>query len=65
MLTVLSPTSNIDCLKLLVENGADPSIKDTLGNNLMNMAATGWNWRYFEYLSTLKGIDKFHRNNEG
>lgn len=59
-----SRNKDISCLKLLIENGAQPDVLDSLGNNAYYQAVLYENTDAIEYLYN-NGLSLFHKNSIG
>lgn len=56
---------NIECVKLLVEAGADVHVKDRYGHTLLHIAAMSKSNEVLRYLVKNLKIDPFERNKKG
>ena len=65
MLTVAKGDENLDCLKLILQHGADFRCKDENSNTLLHIAAMNNNIKMLDYLAKNLKIDIFERNKQG
>jgi len=65
MLAVSKGDENLDCLKYLLEAGADYTRKDTFDNTVLHIAALNGNNAMLEYMAKNLKIDLFARNKNG
>lgn len=55
----------MDCLKLLLQKGADFNKKDSFDNSILHIAAINGNNKMIDYISKNVKIDIFGRNVNG
>ena len=65
MLAVARDDSNLDCVKLLLQKGADYKVLDEYGNTLHHIAALNGNNLIMDYLAKNLKIELFSRNAKG
>ena len=65
MLTVAGGDQNLDCLKLMLQNGANFICKDDFDNNLLKIAAKNNCNKMIDYIAKNLKINIFERNKEG
>lgn len=65
MLCVVNGDQNLDCVKVLLNNGADFNAKDDCGNNLLHIAASYGHNKMLDYFTKNLKIGIFERNNKG
>ena len=65
MLTVARSDDNLDCLKVLLQQGANFAARDEYNNGLLHIAALNSNNKMLDYLSKNLKIDIFERNRKG
>jgi ankyrin repeat protein len=65
MLAVTSKESNIECIKIILNSGADYKKKDEFGNNLLHLAAKTGNNKILDYIAKNLKIGIFERNKAG
>ena len=65
MLAVAKGDKCLECVKTLLQNEADSTVKDEDGNNLLHIAASNGNNKILDYLSKNLKINIFDRNNQG
>jgi ankyrin repeat protein len=65
MLAVSRDDKNLDCVKILLQAGADFTSKDSYGNTVIHLAAMNGNNKILDYLSKNLKINIFERNKVG
>ena len=65
MLAVAGTDSNLECVKLLLQKGANYKVEDEYGNNLHHIAAINGNNQILDYLAKNLKIELFSRNEKG
>lgn len=65
MLAVTSKESNLECIKIILNSGADYKKKDEFGNNLLHLAARTGNNKILDYIAKNLKIGIFERNKAG
>ena len=66
MLAVAGGDQNLECVRLLLQSKANPSLTDSYGNTLLHIAAIYGSNDILKYLvQNLRQISIFERNNAG
>lgn len=65
MLAVASPSASLECVRILLTEGANAKCKDEFGNNILHIAAMNGNNKIIEYMAKNVKIDIFARNKVG
>lgn len=65
MLAVAREDSNLECVKILLQKGADYKVKDEYKNTLHHIAAINGNNNILDYLAKNLKIELFERNEKG
>lgn len=65
MLAVTSKDSTVECVKVLLGEGADFKCKDDFGNTVLHLAAVNGNNKMIEFIAKNLKIDIFERNKAG
>ena len=65
MLAVARDDDNLECVKTLLQHGANFECKDTYGNGVIHIAAMNGNNKILDYLTKNLKTDMFARNSKG
>lgn len=65
MLAVSGSDENLECVKTLLQHGANFESKDTYGNGVIHIAAINGNNKILDYLTKNLKTDMFSRNLKG
>jgi ankyrin repeat protein len=65
MLAVARSDENLECVKYLLQKGANYKVEDEYGNNLHHIAAINGNIKILDYLAKNLKIELFSRNGKG
>jgi ankyrin repeat protein len=65
MLAVSRDDENLECVKTLLQHGANFETRDSLGNSVIHLAAMNGNNKILDYLTKNLKTDMFSRNKKG
>jgi ankyrin repeat protein len=65
MLAIARDDSNLECVKLLLQKGANYKVEDEYGNTVHHIAALNGNNNILDYLAKNLKIELFARNEKG
>lgn len=65
MLAIARDDSNLECVKLLLQKGANYRVLDEYGNTVHHIAALNGNNNILDYLAKNLKIELFSRNEKG